>query len=91
MNDSVTSLDGASCPICKTGALKPGHTTLTLQRGESTIIFKDVPAFVCDSCGEGYTEGAVTDRVLEEADRAVQAGVEVDVRRYVADTLEPTS
>ena len=83
-----TPLDGASCPICKTGTLEPGHTTLTLQRDESTIIVKQVPAYVCDVCGEGYTEAPVTDRVLALADRAVEAGVELDVRRYVADNPE---
>lgn len=43
---------------------------------------KDVPAQVCDSCGEGYTEGNVTDQVLTMAERAVAEGVQFDVRRF---------
>lgn len=34
------------CMICKHGETHPGHVTVTLQRGESTIIFKNAPAEV---------------------------------------------
>lgn len=42
------------CVICKQGETGPGLATVTLQRGESTIIFKQVPAEVCKNCGEYY-------------------------------------
>ncbi len=31
------------CVICKSGDTHEGHTTVTLQRDNSTIIIKDVP------------------------------------------------
>lgn len=29
-----------TCPICKHGEIAPGHTTIAIQRAESTIILK---------------------------------------------------
>lgn len=73
-----------NCVICKQGVLTDGHTTLTLERGGAVVVFKDVPARVCDICGEAYLDEAVSGSLLASAEQAVQAGVEVDVRHYVA-------
>lgn len=40
------------CTICKTGELKPGHTTVVLERDGATIVLKEFPADSCDNCGE---------------------------------------
>lgn len=40
------------CVICKTGETRSGTTTVTLSRGETTVVIKNVPAEVCDTCGE---------------------------------------
>lgn len=42
------------CVICKQGSTKPGHATVTLQRGNTTVIFKEVPADICENCGEYF-------------------------------------
>ena len=36
------------CVICKQGKTGAGKVTVTLQRGDATIVFKKVPADVCD-------------------------------------------
>ena len=43
-----------TCVICKQGDTKPGKVTVTLKRDGCTVIFKDVPAQVCENCGEYY-------------------------------------
>jgi YgiT-type zinc finger domain-containing protein len=68
--------------------LKPGTTTVTLERGDTTLVIKEVPALVCDTCNEGYTNGPTTDRVLAIGEQAAAQGVEVDVRRYVPEDDE---
>lgn len=73
-----------NCVICKHGVLTDGHTTLTLERAGAVVVFKDVPARVCDTCGEAYLDEAISGQLLASAERAAQAGVEVDVRHYVA-------
>ena len=42
------------CPICKHGETTAGTSSVTLQRGGLTLVVKDVPAQVCDNCGEAY-------------------------------------
>ena len=71
-----------TCVICKTGQLRAGTTTSVLHRGGATVVVRGVPADVCDNCGEAYTSGEVTDRLLQEAAEAIQRGAEVEVRRF---------
>lgn len=73
-----------NCVICKQGTLIEGHTTLTLERAGVVVVFKQVPAQVCDTCGEAYIDEAVSHRLLTTAEQTVQAGAEVEVRRYAA-------
>jgi YgiT-type zinc finger domain-containing protein len=72
------------CVICKHGKLNSGATTVTLERDDVTLVFKDVPAHVCENCGESYVDEEVTRQLLNEADDAVNAGVEVDIRHFRA-------
>jgi YgiT-type zinc finger domain-containing protein len=40
-----------TCRICKQSLTEPGHTTVTLERGDLTLVARDVPAIVCPNCG----------------------------------------
>ena len=75
------------CVICKQGETQPGHTTATLERGQAVLVFRNVPAQVCVNCGEAYVSEKVTAQLLEEAEKAVQARVQVDVRELVPVTV----
>lgn len=72
------------CLICKHGTTSPGTTTVTLQRKGTTVVFKDVPAEICTTCSEPYVNEHTTQRLLDDANRAVESGAELDVRRFVA-------
>ena len=72
------------CPICKHGNTSAGHVSVTLERGSATVVFRRVPAQVCETCGEQYLDEKTTARLLADAEAAVRAGVEVEVRSYVA-------
>jgi YgiT-type zinc finger domain-containing protein len=58
--------------------------TVTLQRGETTVILKQVPADVCENCGEYYLSEEVAAQVLEKAESAVRSGAEVEILRFAA-------
>ena len=73
-----------NCLFCKHGETKSGPVTVTLQRGETTVILKNVPAEVCQNCGEYYLSDAVTDQVLKRAETAVKNGAEVEIVRFAA-------
>ena len=80
----VNPENAMKCLICKVGEAKPGHVTVTLQRGASTIIIREVPAEVCGNCGEYYLSDEVTAEVLARAESAVARGTEVEIQRYAA-------
>jgi YgiT-type zinc finger domain-containing protein len=72
------------CVVCKQADTQPGFTTVTLQRGESTFVVKDVPAQICPNCGEDYVDERVTAELLNASEDLSRAGTQVDVRRYAA-------
>jgi len=72
------------CTICRHGETRPGAATVTLLRGGTTVIIKDVPANICENCGEYYLEGSVTQRTLDIAEDAARKGAEVEVIRFAA-------
>lgn len=72
------------CVICKNGETKNGLVTVTLNRGTTVIIIKDVPAEVCENCGEYYLSEEVSKKILTRASAAAVAGAEVEIIRYAA-------
>ena len=82
--DISAETQAVKCVICRQGETKPGFATMAFTREGTTIVVKDVPADVCDNCGEEYFDEGVTDRLLAIAEEAARAGVEVDVRHFVA-------
>ena len=70
------------CVICKHGETKPGSVTVTLERGDATIVFKDVPAKVCDNCGEKYIDEDVAKELLAKAQELIESGTQVDIRKF---------
>ncbi len=72
------------CVICKLGETNAGLTTVTLERGHAAVIIRDVPADICENCGEYYLSEAVAEKVQNLAEHAFQHGVEIEVLRYAA-------
>ena len=70
------------CVICKSGETAEGTTTVTIERDGAVLVLRGVPARVCQTCGEAYVSGDVTDEILRCADEMVRQGVEVDIRRF---------
>ena len=72
------------CVLCKHGETHPGQATVTLQRGETVVVLKEVPADICENCGEYYLSAAVTEKVTERAEKAVRNGAELEILRFAA-------
>ncbi len=68
------------CVVCKHGETVPGVVTVTLERSQTTLVIKDVPAQVCKNCGEAYLDEATTGTLLREAEDAAEKSVQVEVR-----------
>jgi YgiT-type zinc finger domain-containing protein len=50
-----------NCVVCKKGTTKPGKTTITFEKDGATLVFKSVPAHMCNVCGEAYVNEDITD------------------------------
>lgn len=72
------------CVVCKQGEMREGTATVTLERSEMVLVFRKVPALVCEVCGEEYVDEDTTSRLLAAAEEAARSGVQLDIRKYVA-------
>jgi YgiT-type zinc finger domain-containing protein len=72
------------CVVCKNGETHPGEVTVTLQREGTTVILKNVPADVCENCGEYYLSESIAAQVTARAEAAVESGAEVEILRFAA-------
>ena len=70
------------CFMCK-GTLKNGFATFTVDMGKCIIIIKNVPALICDQCGDTSYDDETAGR-LEEMVRSVtqSASTEIAVVSY---------
>lgn len=72
------------CVICRTGDIGPGTTTVSLTRDGTTLVTENVPADVCDNCGEAYLRAPIVDQLQGALDQALRDRVTVTVRQYQA-------
>jgi hypothetical protein len=57
---------------------------VVLERGQTTLVTDDVPANMCENCGEYYLTEGMTEKVMAMAKETVQNNVEVEVLRFAA-------
>lgn len=67
------------CVICKNGITKQGLVTFTLERGNAIIVFKNVPAMVCENCGDFYLTSETTQLLIDKASQTIEKGVEFEI------------
>lgn len=57
-----------TCSFCN-GSLAEGKTDFTVRVNSSVVVIKNVPAYICDNCGEAYYTPEVSrkiDKVMTE-------------------------
>ena len=72
------------CVLCREGDTAKGHTTVTLERDGSIILFRGVPAQVCVNCGEAYVDISISEELLRIAEEEVRSGAELVLRDFGA-------
>jgi len=70
------------CLLCNQAETMPGSTSVLLERGHLSLTINNVPARICPKCGEAYADEAVTVNLLRQAEKAIKAGMKVDVCEY---------
>jgi YgiT-type zinc finger domain-containing protein len=71
------------CPLCHAGDRSAGTTTITLTRGDATIVIRQVPALVCAACGEASLTSETACELEQLAEQAIASGVRYELRDYV--------
>ncbi len=71
-----------NCIVCHHGQTRPGTTTVTFHRDNQTVVVNEVPAEVCENCGEAYVAEEVTTQLLDIAAQARKAQAQVLVRVF---------
>jgi YgiT-type zinc finger domain-containing protein len=61
--------------ICRHGITTEGYTTIVLERDQTTIVFKKVPAQICGNCGKEYVSAAVNKALLGQAHEEWERGI----------------
>ena len=70
------------CPFCET-VLKEGKTTLTFQMESSKIIVvRDVPALICEQCGEESIHIKDSESVERLVHKAIEDGISMGFIEY---------
>lgn len=71
------------CIVCEMGELKPGKTTFTMKRDKSIIVFDDVPALICENCGEEFFDEEVNGNLLAQAEEIVKTQPKLGIYPFV--------
>lgn len=53
------------CIVCHNGDTQAGTTTMTFHRDRQTIVVTEVPAAVCENCGEAHVDEDSTAHVTD--------------------------
>lgn len=70
------------CIVCHHGETQPGATTATFHRDGQTLVVNEVPAEVCENCGEAYIAEEITEEILRIVAEARKARATFLVRDF---------
>ena len=70
--------------ICRHGTTTDGHTTIVLERKQTTVVFKKVPAHICNNCGEEYVSTEVNEALRSQAHAEWERGITLAMLNFAA-------
>jgi len=72
------------CVICKNGQTEQKTSVVTLTKEDSIFVYKNVPAEVCNNCGEQYLSELTTRHLLFDIKESISKGSILDIKEYKA-------
>ncbi len=72
------------CAICQSGVTEAGYVTIVLEKDNTTLVFKKVPAEICENCGEEYISAEVNKALLRRAREELERGVVLEMLHFAA-------
>ena len=70
-----------NCPVCK-GAVKRGTTNFPVELSGGFLIVKNVPADICDQCGEVFIPDDVAAALEKTVEAARRSKAEIEIVSY---------
>lgn len=71
-----------TCPLCGHGQLREGTTTFAADVDGVVVVIREVPANVCDECGESYLDERVSHGIEQTVQAARREGLEAVVSHF---------
>ena len=73
-----------TCIACKKGSTQPGTTTVSIDKGATIVVIRDVPAEICSTCGEEYIDAHIMKDVEKLVASAQKAGLNIAIQQFNA-------
>lgn len=64
-----------TCLVCKHNRFKKGTTLLPIERGKAILLITEIPARVCQNCGEPYLDEETAQEVQDLANETLSGKV----------------
>ncbi len=61
-----------------------GYATVVLEKEGSTLVYKRVPARICNNCGEEYISSEINRTLLQHARKEADRGVTLEMMNFAA-------
>jgi YgiT-type zinc finger domain-containing protein len=84
MDEAVFKENQMKCAICRNGNTENGFTTVVLEQNKKTLVFKRVPANICDNCGEEYIPSDINRKLLSYARDEINRGITLELLDFAA-------
>lgn len=81
----MTELPELKCPICG-GNQEPAETTFSVDLGFGVVVIRQVPAFVCEICGEELIHDNVAASLEQIVEQARERQRTVEIVRFDRET-----
>jgi YgiT-type zinc finger domain-containing protein len=70
--------EARKCALCGGNRIS-GTATFSADRGGVVVVIRDVPATICDQCGEEWFEDGVVQALQESVEGARSRGAQIEV------------
>ena len=71
----------SSCSYCGS-SVEERHVRIEMRVGDTLVVFENVPAGVCDHCGEEYIRADVQEKMVALSKTPVKKTIEVPVYQF---------
>jgi len=72
-----------NCIMCK-GNLEKGLINYPVDARSQFLLIKDVPALICDQCGEYFFDDEIYAKIEGVVESAKKSNVEIEILRFAA-------